>query len=48
MHLPAIAIGGGEGHPGLEIRSFKLKPGEDQIVAKQLRKVLGDHLYSAP
>jgi L-seryl-tRNA(Ser) seleniumtransferase len=40
---PAIAISGGEGHPGLGMNSFMLEPGEDRIIAEQLRKVLGDH-----
>jgi L-seryl-tRNA(Ser) seleniumtransferase len=41
---PSIAIGGGEGRPGLAVCSFMLKPGEDEIIAEQLLKVFRDHL----
>src|SRR3954469_2095059 len=40
---PAIAIGGGEGKPGLSMCSFMLQPGEDKIVAQQLSRVLREH-----
>ena len=40
---PPIAIGGGEGRPGLALSSFMLQPGEEQIVAEQLTKVLREH-----
>jgi uncharacterized pyridoxal phosphate-dependent enzyme len=40
---PSIVIGGGEGRPGLAMNSFMLQPGEDQIVAEQLVKVLRSH-----
>lgn len=40
---PSIVIGGGEGRPGLAMCSFMLKPGEDQIIAEQLAKVLRQH-----
>lgn len=40
---PSIAIGGGEGRPGLSMCSFMLQPGEDKIVAKQLSQVLREH-----
>ena len=40
---PSIAIGGGEGRPGLGMNSFMLQPGEDQIVAEQLSKILREH-----
>jgi len=36
---PSIAMGGGEGRPGLAMCSFMLKPGEDQLIAEQLVKV---------
>ena len=35
---PSIAMGGGEGRPGLAMCSFMLKPGEEQIIAEQLAK----------
>jgi uncharacterized pyridoxal phosphate-dependent enzyme len=40
---PSIVIGGGEGRPGLAMNSFMLQPGEDQIIADQLTKVLREH-----
>ena len=40
---PSIVIGGGEGRPGLAMNSFMLQPGEDQIIAEQLAKVLRAH-----
>jgi seryl-tRNA(Sec) selenium transferase len=40
---PSIAIGGGEGRPGLGMNSFMLQPGEDQIIAGQLTKILREH-----
>ena len=36
-------IGGGEGRPGLGMNSFMLQPGEEQIIADQLTKVLREH-----
>lgn len=36
---PSIAMGGGEGRPGLAMCSFMLKPGEEEIIAEQLVKV---------
>jgi L-seryl-tRNA(Ser) seleniumtransferase len=38
---PAIAMGGGEGRPGLIMCSFMLQPGEHKIVAEKLAAVLG-------
>jgi L-seryl-tRNA(Ser) seleniumtransferase len=40
---PSIAIGGGEGKPGLSMCSFMLQPGEDKIVAQQLSHILSAH-----
>jgi len=40
---PSIVIGGGEGRPGLAMSSFMLQPGEEQIIAEQLVKVLRAH-----
>src|SRR6266849_1587198 len=40
---PSIAIGGGEGRPGLAMNSFMLQPGEEQIIAEQLAKVFQGH-----
>jgi L-seryl-tRNA(Ser) seleniumtransferase len=40
---PSIAIGGGEGRPGLAMCSFMLQPGEEQIIAEQLVRVLQGH-----
>src|SRR3954454_21881014 len=36
---PSIAIGGGEGRPGLAMSSFMLQPGEEQIIAEQMVKL---------
>ncbi len=40
---PSIAIGGGEGRPGLAMNSFMLQPGEEQIIAERLIKVFREH-----
>jgi len=41
---PSIVLGTGEsGAPGLEMNSFMLKPGEDQIIAERLTEVLRAH-----
>jgi uncharacterized pyridoxal phosphate-dependent enzyme len=40
---PSIVIGGGEGRPGLGMNSFMLQPGEEQIIADHLSKVLREH-----
>src|SRR3989441_4768575 len=40
---PPIAIGSGEGRPGLAMNSFMLQPGEDKIVAEQLAKLFREH-----
>jgi L-seryl-tRNA(Ser) seleniumtransferase len=40
---PSIAVGGGEGRPGLSISSFMLQPGEERIVADQLVKLFRGH-----
>jgi L-seryl-tRNA(Ser) seleniumtransferase len=40
---PSIAIGGGEGRPGLSMSSFMLRPGEEQIIAEQLVKMFREH-----
>jgi uncharacterized pyridoxal phosphate-dependent enzyme len=40
---PSIAIGGGEGRPGLSMNSFMLQPGEDKIVAAELSRLLREH-----
>jgi len=40
---PSIAIGGGEGGPGLAMNSFMLQPGEEKIVAEQLSRILREH-----
>jgi len=40
---PSIVIGGGEGRPGLGMNSFMLQPGEEQIIADHLSKVLQEH-----
>jgi uncharacterized pyridoxal phosphate-dependent enzyme len=40
---PSIAIGGGEGKPGLAMSSFMLQPGEEQNIAEQLVKVFREH-----
>src|SRR2546427_3064117 len=40
---PPIAIGSGEGRPGLAMNSFMLQPGEDKVVAEQLVKMFREH-----
>jgi len=40
---PSIAVGGGEGRPGLMICSFMLQPGEEHMVADQLTKLFREH-----
>jgi uncharacterized pyridoxal phosphate-dependent enzyme len=40
---PSIVIGGGEGRPGLAMNSFMLQPGEENIIAEQLAKLLREH-----
>ena len=40
---PSIVIGGGEGHPGLGMNSFMLQPGEAEIIAQQLSRILKEH-----
>jgi uncharacterized pyridoxal phosphate-dependent enzyme len=40
---PPIAMSGGEEKPGLVINSFMLQPGEDQIVADRLSRILREH-----
>jgi L-seryl-tRNA(Ser) seleniumtransferase len=40
---PSIAIGGGEGRPGLAMSSFMLQPGEEQIIAEQMVKLFRDN-----
>lgn len=40
---PSIAMGGGEGKPGLTMCSFMLQPGEDKIVAQQVSRILREH-----
>ena len=41
---PSIVMGGGEGRPpGLAMNSFMLQPGEDQIIADQLSRILREH-----
>jgi L-seryl-tRNA(Ser) seleniumtransferase len=40
---PSIAMGGGEGKPGLGMNSFMLQPGEDKIIAEQLGKLFREH-----
>ena len=40
---PSIVMGGGEGRPGLGMSSFMLQPGEEQIIADQLSKILRAH-----
>ena len=39
----SIVIGTGEGRPGLAMNSFMLQPGEENIIAEQLAKVLREH-----
>jgi uncharacterized pyridoxal phosphate-dependent enzyme len=41
---PSIAIGGGEGRPGLAMSSFMLQPGEEQIIAEQIVKLFRENL----
>jgi len=40
---PSIAIGRGEGRPGLSMSSFMLQAGEEQIIAEQLVKLFREH-----
>jgi L-seryl-tRNA(Ser) seleniumtransferase len=40
---PSIVMGGGEERPGLAMNSFMLQPGEAQIVADQLSRILRAH-----
>jgi L-seryl-tRNA(Ser) seleniumtransferase len=40
---PSIAIGGGEGRPGLAMSSFMLQPGEEQIIAEQMVKLFREN-----
>jgi uncharacterized pyridoxal phosphate-dependent enzyme len=40
---PSIAIGGGEGRPGLGMSSFMLQPGEEQLIAEQMMKMFREH-----
>jgi L-seryl-tRNA(Ser) seleniumtransferase len=40
---PPIAIGSGEGRPGLAMNSFMLQSGADKIVAEQLVKLFREH-----
>jgi uncharacterized pyridoxal phosphate-dependent enzyme len=40
---PSIAIGGGEGRPGLGMSSFMLQPGEEKIIAEQLARIFREH-----
>jgi L-seryl-tRNA(Ser) seleniumtransferase len=40
---PSIAMSAGEERPGLTMNSFMLQPGEDQIVAEQLARILREH-----
>jgi L-seryl-tRNA(Ser) seleniumtransferase len=40
---PSIVIGAGEGHPGLAMNSFMLQPGEPEIIAQQLSRILKEH-----
>src|SRR5436305_2450434 len=41
---PSIAIGGGEGRPGLAMSSFMLQHGEEQIIAEQMVKLFRENL----
>jgi D-glucosaminate-6-phosphate ammonia-lyase len=41
---PSIVMAAGEERPGLGMNSFMLQPGEDQIVAEQLSRILRQHL----
>lgn len=40
---PSIAMGEGEGRPGLAMNSFMLQPGEEKIVAAQLSRLFREH-----
>jgi L-seryl-tRNA(Ser) seleniumtransferase len=40
---PSIVMSAGEEKPGLAMNSFMLQPGEDQIVAEQLSRILRQH-----
>jgi L-seryl-tRNA(Ser) seleniumtransferase len=40
---PSIVISAGEERPGLSMNSFMLQPGEEQIIAEQLTKLLREH-----
>jgi L-seryl-tRNA(Ser) seleniumtransferase len=40
---PSIVMAAGEERPGLGMNSFMLQPGEDQIVAEQLSRILREH-----
>jgi uncharacterized pyridoxal phosphate-dependent enzyme len=41
---PSIVLGGSDDGSGLEINSFMLKPGEDQIIAQRLTEALRGHI----
>jgi uncharacterized pyridoxal phosphate-dependent enzyme len=40
---PSIVMSSGDERPGLAMNSFMLQPGEDQIVADQLSRILREH-----
>jgi L-seryl-tRNA(Ser) seleniumtransferase len=40
---PSIVMGGGEERPGMVMCSFMLQPGEAQIIADQLSRILREH-----
>jgi uncharacterized pyridoxal phosphate-dependent enzyme len=40
---PSIVMGASEEGPGLAMNSFMLQPGEDQVVAEQLSRILREH-----
>ena len=40
---PSIAMGGADDRPGLAMNSFMLQPGEAQIIADQLSRILREH-----
>jgi len=40
---PSIVIAAGEDRPGLAMNSFMLQPGEEQVIAGTLAKILRDH-----
>jgi L-seryl-tRNA(Ser) seleniumtransferase len=40
---PSIVMGGGDDRPGLAMNSFMLQPGEAQIIADQLSRILREH-----